>query len=185
VQFVGAALLVFRSPEIRQHVLEAPASIAELPPMVEILALAANIEQAVDRARPAQHFAARLDEPAVAHVGLRLGRIKPVHTGIVEQLAVAERNVNPDVAVAPAGFQEQHAVAARGGQPVGENAAGRTGADHDIVERLRWRILRHNQPIPTPPWAAAPVKEALSFRTFPSAATPPRNHSGRQQSRKI
>ena len=33
--------------------------------------------------------------------------------------------------------QEQHAVAARGGEPVGEHAAGRAGPDDDVVEGLR------------------------------------------------
>ncbi len=113
VQFVAAALLVLGAPEIGQHVGKAPADIAELAPVVVVLVLAAHIEQAVDRARAAQHLAARLDDLPVVELGLRLGRVEPVDLGIVEQLAVAERNVDPDVAVAPAGFQQQHAVAAR------------------------------------------------------------------------
>ena len=46
--------------------------------------------------------------------------------------------MNPNVAVASAGFQEQHAMAAGSGETVGQNAAGRAGADDDIVEsRIR------------------------------------------------
>ena len=50
VQFVFAALLVLGAAEVREHVAECPAGVAELTPMVEILLLAADIEQAIDRA---------------------------------------------------------------------------------------------------------------------------------------
>ena len=134
VQRIGAALLILGAPEIRQHILEAPAGIAELPPVIEILRLTADIEQAIDGTRSAQHFAARLNQRAVIHVRLGLRRIEPIDPGVVEQLAVAERNVNPDVAVASAGLQQEHAMAARCGKPVGQNAARRAGSDDDIVE---------------------------------------------------
>ncbi len=70
MQLIRAAFLVLGAPEIGQHILEAPAGIAELPPMVEILSLATDIEQAVDGTRSAQHFAARLDDLAVVEIGL-------------------------------------------------------------------------------------------------------------------
>ena len=136
VQFVLAALLVLGAAEIRQHVGECPAGIAELPPVIEILVLAADIEKAVDRTRSAENLAARLDHPAVVQLRLGIGRVEPIDLGVGEQLAVAERNVNPDVAVRPAGLQQQHAMAPRRGQPIGENAAGRAGADDDVVEVL-------------------------------------------------
>jgi hypothetical protein len=70
----------------------------------------------------------------IVQLGFRLGLIQPIDFGIVEQLAVAERDVNPDVTVVAAGFDEQHAMAAGFGEPVGEHAAGRSGADHDIIK---------------------------------------------------
>ena len=60
VKIVGAALLVLGLLEIRQHVVKAPAAIAVLAPAIVILVLAAHVKQAVDRARSAQHLAARL-----------------------------------------------------------------------------------------------------------------------------
>src|SRR6185437_15749378 len=60
VQRICAALLILCAPEVGQHVPEAPAGITELTPVVVILRLAADIEQAVDRTGTAQHFAARL-----------------------------------------------------------------------------------------------------------------------------
>ena len=112
VQFIRAALLVLGAPEVGQHILEAPAGIAELPPVVVILGLTANIEQAIDRTGAAQHFAARLDDLAVVEIGFRFGGVEPIDLGVAEQLAVTERNVNPDIAVVSAGLQQQHAMAA-------------------------------------------------------------------------
>ena len=51
---VGAARLMLGALEIGQHVIERPAGIAELAPMVEILGLPADIDHAVDRGRAAQ-----------------------------------------------------------------------------------------------------------------------------------
>ena len=45
-------------------------------------------------------------------------------------------NVDPRIAILAAGFQQQHGGLAIGGQPVGQHAAGRTGADDDEVEFL-------------------------------------------------
>src|SRR5439155_15360694 len=49
VKFVAAARLVLGTPEIGQDVVERPAGVAELAPMIEILGLAADIDHAVDR----------------------------------------------------------------------------------------------------------------------------------------
>src|SRR3546814_1307068 len=59
VDLVLAALVAFRPLEVGKHVLVGPAGIAELAPMVEVLALAADIDQPVDGTRPAEHAAAR------------------------------------------------------------------------------------------------------------------------------
>ena len=99
VKLVLAALLVLRLPEIRQHVVKTPADIAALAPAVVVLVLAAHIEQAVDRARSAQHFSARLEHLPAAEARLRLGLVHPVDRLLLEQLAVAERHMDPDVAV--------------------------------------------------------------------------------------
>ena len=49
VEPVGAAHLVLRASEIGEYVIERPAGIAELAPMVEIFGLAADINHAVYR----------------------------------------------------------------------------------------------------------------------------------------
>ena len=134
VIIVGAALLVLRLLEIGQHVVITPADIAALAPAVVILMLAAHVKQAVDRARSAQYFSARLEDLASAQAGLRLGLIHPVDGFFLEQLAVADRHVNPDVGVLWARFQQQHRMLAVGREPVGQHAPGRAGADDDVIE---------------------------------------------------
>ena len=109
VQRILSALLVLGAAEIGQDILEAPAGIAELPPMIEVRRLAANIEQTIDRARPTQHFPPRSDDLPFLELRLRLRGVQPVDFAISEQLA--ERDVNPDVAVMPARLQQENAMA--------------------------------------------------------------------------
>src|SRR5262249_1940193 len=97
--------------KIGQHILEAPAGIAELAPMIEVRRLAADIEQAIDRARPAQHFPSRLDDLPVVELCLRLRGIEPIDLTIGEKLAVAERDVNPDWGAMAARLQQENAMA--------------------------------------------------------------------------
>src|SRR6185437_12606989 len=47
--------------------------------------------------------------------------------------AVAERHVDPEIGVFWARFQQQHRMLATGAQPVCEHAAGRSGADDDVI----------------------------------------------------
>ena len=190
VQIVFAALLVLGAAEIGQHVTECPAGVAELAPVVEIFLLAADIEEAVDRARTAQHLAARLDDLAVVELRLRLALVEPIDLGVVEQLGEAERNVDPHVAVVAAGFQEQHAVAARCGQPVGKDAARRAGADHDVIEACGIRELdvmaapsltgAYRE---TPPWSGRKIavcEHGIASGGFHAGNFAPRNRARRR-----
>ena len=128
-----AALPAFAALEIRQHVRIGPAARAVLRPAVVIGAIAARIGHHVDGGRAAQHLAAhRLDAPPVES-RLGLGRIAPIVHAVIVHLAHAERNVDERIAVRPAGLQQQHARARVLAQPVGQHAAGRAGADDDVV----------------------------------------------------
>jgi len=49
MMLVGAALLVLGAAEVGEHVVVRPAGVAELAPQVKILALAADVDQPVDR----------------------------------------------------------------------------------------------------------------------------------------
>ena len=124
---------MLRALEIRQHVLERPAGVAELAPMVEILGLAANIDHAVDRRRAAQHLAARPEHSAIGRTGVGFGLVAPVDARIGESLAEAQRDVNPAVRVLAAGLDQHDAgcwVFAKSGC---HRAAGGPGPDDDEI----------------------------------------------------
>src|SRR4029077_9216873 len=70
VKIIGSVLPNLGPFEIRQHVVPRPTAIAELAPMVEILGLAADIDHAVDRARAAEHTAARVEDRAPINTGV-------------------------------------------------------------------------------------------------------------------
>ena len=129
---VGDALL--GPPEIGQHVGIAPAVIAALRPTVEIHALAAIVDMAVDRAGAAQRLAARGgDAPAPGpFAGFR--RVEPVHARIDQRVHEAGRDMDEGMPVAGAGFQHADGRPAVLAQPVGQNTAGRAGAHDYIVE---------------------------------------------------
>src|SRR5829696_3087100 len=105
VEFVRPALLVFCLLEIGKHVVISPAGIAALAPAIVILVLAPHIEQAVDRARTAEHFSTRLEYLPAVQAGLRLGLIHPVDGFFLEQFSVAERHVDPEIAILRSGLQ--------------------------------------------------------------------------------
>ena len=119
MEFIGAALVVFRLAKIRQDVVEAPAGIAKLPPMVEVIRLAADIDQSIDRTGSTKNPATRGDDPAVVAFRLRLSLVTPIESTIVEQPAKAERNVKLRVPVIGARLYEKHAMPAGRSKPIG------------------------------------------------------------------
>ena len=119
--------------ETGQHVVPAPAGEAELAPVIIVGGLAAHVDHGVDRGRAADHLAARIVQAAAVEAFLRLGLEHPVRARIADGEEIADRDVVPDPIVAPAGLKQQHARIRRGRQPVRQHAAGRAGADDDVV----------------------------------------------------
>ena len=101
--------------------------------MVVILGLAADVDQPVDRGRAADHPAARVDDSATVGAGVRLGAELPGQRIVVEHLEEPGRNVDQRVPVAPACLDQQDFGDGVVGQPVGQHAAGRAGADNDVI----------------------------------------------------
>ncbi len=130
---VRPAFLVLRPLEIGQHVVVGPTGIAELPPLVVVGTVAANVEQAVDRARPAQHLAARPLQRTAAEAGVRLGFETPVVFRVVHGFEIADRNMDPRVPVAAARLEQQHPRARVRRQAVRQHASRRARADYDVV----------------------------------------------------
>ena len=109
--------------------------------MVVVGRLTAHIDHGIDRGRAADHLAARIVQRAAVEAFLRLGAEHPVGARIADREQIADRDVEPDPVVAPAGFEQQHAFARIGGEAVRQQAAGRAGADDDVVELAFERAL--------------------------------------------
>src|SRR5207248_406289 len=109
MELVLAGFPAFGLLEIRQDAVPAPAAIAELRPMVEILGLAADIDHAVDRAGAAEHTAARIKDRAAIDAGIGLGRVTPGQDGVIEQFDVTGRDMDQRVAVGPPRLDQEHA----------------------------------------------------------------------------
>ncbi len=134
MEIVSAALLVFRFLEIRQNVFKTPSAVAMLAPAIIILVLPADIKQAVDRTRSAQNLAARLKDGSPVQSRFRFGLVHPVDGLILEQPAISERHMNPEVGILGTGFQQQHRILSVSAQAVGEHASGRPRPDDDVIE---------------------------------------------------
>src|SRR5208282_6001658 len=116
-----------------QDVLPSPAAIAEGFPPVEILPLAADIDQGIDRTRPAQDLAARPVVDAIPETRNRLGEVHPIDAGVIERLAVADRDLHPGLPIRWTCFQQEGAVTPALGEAVRHPASGRTGTDDDEI----------------------------------------------------
>ena len=130
---VLAAGIAFRLLEQGQQFAVAPAGGAGRGPVVEVGPLAADVDEAVDRARSAQHAPARPHDAAVAGLGLRLDLELPGEASVVDRPEVAHRQPQPEVPLGTARLEQQHAALRVGAQPVGEHAACRARADDDEV----------------------------------------------------
>ena len=126
--------------EVGEHVGVAPAAIAELRPGVEVHALAAIVDVAVDGAGAAERLAARREDAPPAGPLAGLHAVEPVHARVVVGLDEAGGDMDEGVPVAGAGLEHQHGRRAVLAQPVGEHAAGRTRPDDDVVEGLHPRF---------------------------------------------
>ena len=142
VEIVLQALVALGLLEEGEYVGMTPAGIAELAPAVVIVRLAADIDHGVDRARAAQRLAARPIHAPVFHRRLRRGVVKPVELRHGEPRD-ARRHADQQRLVRAAGLEQQHARRGIGGEPVGQHAARRAGADDDVVvSRFRHFALR-------------------------------------------
>src|SRR4029077_1099519 len=131
-----------------------PATVAELRPVVVVLRLAADIDHAVDRARPAQHFSARHFYATPTRTLVGLGREAPVDGRQVDHLGNADGNARPEVVRAlGARLEQQHAVRAALAEAARDGGAGRARADDDVVIGGHGRTnLTHR----LPPWQGRP-----------------------------
>src|SRR5215475_9652110 len=168
---VGALLVVLGLAEIGQDVGVGPAAQAELRPAVIVARMAADIDHAVDRGRAADDSPARAVHLAAVHVGLGLAVVVPVDLVVGERIGERRRHVDLPVpeAILPAGLEHEDAVLRLGAEAIGQHAAGRSGANDDVVENLG--LLHPPSPtgaLPILRTGAGPAIEASNHRSLSS-----------------
>ena len=120
--------------EIGQHVRIAPAAVADLRPGVEILALAAVVDVAVDRGGAAERLAARRVDAAAAGPGPRLLLVGPVDALHVKGLDETRRQMDVGMPILRPGLEHADAGAGVFAQPVGQHRARGTRAHDHVIE---------------------------------------------------
>ena len=141
VQVVGQAVVALHPPEMGQHVAPAPTqTVVAAPqrriPRVVIGGTAAHVDLRVHRASAAQDVALRyVVYPAVEMV-LRRGPVVPHEFGAVDHLEDARRHVQQRMPVRMPRLEKQDAGSALARQTGGGDAARRSSADDDVIERL-------------------------------------------------
>ena len=108
-KLIGAALVVLGLLEERQHVLVAPALVAELAPVVVVPGVAAHVEHGVDRRRAAQRLAARPVHAAVVAMDLRHRLVAPVVGRLLAEAGEARRHLEQEGPSGRPGLEDQDA----------------------------------------------------------------------------
>ncbi len=130
---VAAELVLLGTLEIRQAVAIAPALGSQAFPLVEVMGMAADVHQAIDRRRATQHLAPRAMQAAAVQVLLGGGLVVPVVLLGVHRQGEGAGHLDQHAAVAAAVFEHQHRGAGILAQPAGQDTTGRPGTDDDVV----------------------------------------------------
>ena len=144
VVLARAAIVVLGLLEHRQHRLPGPARILrQACPFVVVLPLATHVDHSIDRRGAAEDPPARVQERAPVEAGLRDSLIEPVGTWVADAVEVADRNVNPVIAVDAARLEQQHVHFGVGREPIGQQAASGSGSHDDVVVLVRVQRAHH------------------------------------------
>ena len=131
---VAVLFVVLRLEEIGLHLGPGPARISQRRPFVVVERVAAYVDHAIDRTRPAEGLAPGYEDRPVVHGLLRLRKEAPIDLAVVGQPHDARRDVDEGAAVRRPCLEQADGDRRVLAQPVGDHRAGRTGADNDIVE---------------------------------------------------
>src|SRR5262249_35238928 len=134
---------VLEPAEVRQHLLEAPARIAEPGPQVEFTAVATGIDLEVDRRAAPQGLATRPVQLPPAQAVLAAGGVTPV-VGLFDRFGGGRGYRGLELAVGRPRLQQQHAAGRVGAEPAGQDTSSRARADHDVIEHLLPPLARPN-----------------------------------------
>src|SRR5208282_2391202 len=99
MKLILTALLIFRSPKIRQHLVEAPTSASALTPLVVIARVPANVYEPIYRASSTQDLASRLIGRAAIEFNNRFAVKHPIDLRVRKEHRVTQRRANPESTV--------------------------------------------------------------------------------------
>src|SRR5262249_39722241 len=133
-ELVVAAGVAFHAPEDRQHVLVAPAAVAELRPMIVVLPLPAYPHHSVDGARASEHAPAWDRNCSPSRIVLGFGAIEPIHARPIDEAREADRHLRERMCLASR-LQQQNVKTAVLREAIGERRPCRSGSDDDEIDR--------------------------------------------------
>ncbi len=122
--------------EIRQHRGIVPARGALRLPALEVLRVAAHVNEAIDGGRAAEHLAARCMEAASAEPRFRFGVVTPVVLRHAHRDRKRRGHLHEDRAVGTTVLEQEDRVLAVFREPVRQHAARGSCSHDDVVKRL-------------------------------------------------
>ncbi|MCY1346045.1 hypothetical protein D9M69_321200 [compost metagenome] len=137
---LAETLVVLGLLEVRQHLVVAPAGVAQARPVVVVPAVATHVDHAVDRAGTAQRLAARLVALAPVEARLRHRLVGPVVIALAHHHHDAGRRLDQHLPVAAAGLEQAHADLRVLAQARRNRTATRPATDHHVIEHLLTHI---------------------------------------------
>ena len=129
---VSAIVPVFKTLEIGQHVGKSPAFGPHVAPRVVIAGMAPHVNHAVDRTRPADHFATRCGQPSAPQMRLGFGLIAPIIAGHIHRIAQRAGHIDERTPIRPAVLDYNDTFTSLG-QPVRHGAPGTSSANNNIL----------------------------------------------------
>src|SRR5690625_186422 len=133
---VGTQFMVLRPAEIGQAVGITPALKAGLTPTVVVPRVTPHVGHTVDRGRAAEHTPARAVDRAAVQEGFRLALVEPVELVVRQRIAECGGHVGEDRAIFRPGIKDQYPHIRILGQAIRQDAAGRAGANDDVIVLL-------------------------------------------------
>ncbi|MNQ36399.1 hypothetical protein D3C85_499190 [compost metagenome] len=133
---IAAELVGLGALEVGQAIAVAPVLRPQGFPLVEVVGVATDVDQAIDGRGATEHLAARAVQATAVEMRLGHGLVAPVVLPGVHRDGKGAGHLDQHAAVAAAEFQDQHRGAGVLGQATGQDTAGGAGADDDVVVSL-------------------------------------------------
>ncbi len=127
------AMAVFHALEIRQHIRIGPALRAELFPAIEILGMAAHVNEAVNGGGAADDLATWGGDAAIIEIGLGFGEITPIVALHAHRPGESRRHLDERAEIGTAGLYDDDGIATIFRQAVGDGGPCGAGADDDVI----------------------------------------------------